>query len=334
MLKVGLIGCGYMGTMHANCYKALADQVQVAAVADVRKEKAEEIAAMFGAEIYPDAQALIENAQVDYVDICLPTYLHAQYAASAMQHGFHAFVEKPLCRTREEAAYLLKVQEETGKMVQVGQVVRFWDEYEWLKNVKEKNTYGKVVTGMFTRLSPRPEWAWEGWLHQFEKSGGMALDLHVHDVDFIRYLMGEPKKILACGIQEKDGLSEYMTTTYLYDGAMCQAEGSWNYPADFRFSMAYCVKFEKATVYFDSGTGEFTVYPVDGENFTPVIEKSFEGTAGSGNISSLGGYYKELRYFAMLLENPALPQIASLKEGARSVELSLDAMDLAFGKQQ
>jgi len=72
MLKVGLIGCGYMGTMHANCYKALADQVQVAAVADVHKEKAEEIAAMFGAEIYPDAQALIENAQVDYVDICSP----------------------------------------------------------------------------------------------------------------------------------------------------------------------------------------------------------------------------------------------------------------------
>lgn len=327
MKKVGLIGCGYMGTMHANCYKALGDKVQVVAVADLRAENAKEIADMFGATIYNDAEALINNADVDFVDICLPTYLHEKYAVMAMRKDFDVFVEKPLCRTKEEAQNLVKVQEETGKTVQVGQVIRFWDEYVWLKDVKEKGTYGKLINGTFKRLSPRPEWAWEGWLHDPEKSGGMALDLHVHDIDYIRYLMGEPKAVKAVGIEEKAGLTEHIITTYIYDDAVLSAEGCWNYPANFRFTMAFCVRFEKATVYHDAGAGEFIVYPADGEPFTPIIDKVDIGTAGSGNISSLGGYYNELEYFVNLLENPSMAQIASLKEGARSVELALDGME-------
>lgn len=332
MLKVGLIGCGYMGTMHANCYKALGEEVAVAAVADLRPENAKELADMFGAAIYENAEALINNADVDFVDICLPTYLHEQYAVMAMRKGFHVFVEKPLCRTKEEVQNLLAVQKETGKLIQVGQVIRFWDEYVWLKKIAEDKTYGKVLSGTFRRLSPRPEWAWEGWLHQADKSGGMALDLHIHDIDYIRYLMGEPKAIQVAGVQEAEGLADYMLTSYIYDDAVVSAEGCWNYPADFRFTMAYCVKFEKATVCHDSGTGEFVVYPVEGGSFTPQIEKSFEGSAGSGNISSLGGYYNELAYFVKLLKDPTLPQIASLAEGGRSVELALDGIAKAFAK--
>ncbi len=330
MLKVGLIGCGYMGTMHANCYKALSDKVEVVAVADIRNDKAKELADMFGAKIYADGEDLIKAENVDFVDICLPTYLHEKYAVMAMKNDRHVFVEKPLCRSNEEAENLLKVQKETGKIVQVGQVIRFWDEYAWLKDVKEKGTYGKLISGSFKRLSPRPEWAWENWLHDAEKSGGMALDLHIHDIDFIRYLMGEPKEVKAVGLEEKEGLTEYMMTSYIYDDAVLNAEGCWSYPADFRFSMAFCVRFEKATVYHDSALGEFIVYPADGGKFTPELSKADIGTAGSGNISSLGGYYNELKYFVELLENPSLPNIASLAEGARSVELALEGIKKAI----
>ena len=332
MLKVGLIGCGFMGTMHANCYKALADKVEVVAVADLRSEYAKEIADMFGAKIYADGEDLIKAENVDFVDICLPTYLHEKYAVMAMKNDRHVFVEKPLCRSKEEAENLLKVQKETGKIVQVGQVIRFWDQYAWLKDVKEKGTYGKLISGSFKRLSPRPEWAWEGWLHDAEKSGGMALDLHVHDVDIMRYLMGEPKDVKAVGIEEKAGLTEYMMTAYIYDDAVLTAEGCWNYPADFRFTMAFCVRFEKATVYYDSGLDEFIVYPAEGGKFTPELDIANIGTAGSGNISSLGGYYNELKYFTELLENPSLPNIASLAEGARSVELALEGIKKAINK--
>ena len=81
MLKVGLIGCGFMGAMHANCYRNI-DGVQVVAVADIRREKAEALAE--GAAIYGDGLELIEQADVDIIDICLPTFLHAKYALAAM----------------------------------------------------------------------------------------------------------------------------------------------------------------------------------------------------------------------------------------------------------
>ena len=71
MLKVGLIGCGFMGTMHANCYKAL-EGVTLAAVADIRPEKAAQLAD--GAEIFGDGKELIEQADVDIIDICLPIF--------------------------------------------------------------------------------------------------------------------------------------------------------------------------------------------------------------------------------------------------------------------
>jgi len=83
MLKVGLIGCGFMGTMHANCYKNI-DGVEVVAFADVRNEMAEKLSQGSSAEIYADGYDLINNADVDIIDICLPTYLHSEYAIAAM----------------------------------------------------------------------------------------------------------------------------------------------------------------------------------------------------------------------------------------------------------
>lgn len=101
MLKIGLIGCGFMGTMHANCYKNL-EGVEIAAVADLRPEKAQELAAGTNAVIYADGKDLIANAQVDAIDICLPTYLHAQYALLAMDKVKYLFIEKPVTLTQAE----------------------------------------------------------------------------------------------------------------------------------------------------------------------------------------------------------------------------------------
>ena len=95
MLKVGLIGCGFMGAMHANCYKNIYG-VKIVAFADVRKEKAKELAHGTDAVIYGDGKELIEKADVDIIDICLPTYLHAEYALLAMDKVKYLFVEKPV----------------------------------------------------------------------------------------------------------------------------------------------------------------------------------------------------------------------------------------------
>ena len=215
MIKVGLIGCGFMGGMHAACYKALqALGVQVTAVADVRASYAQEVAAKSDAKIYETGMELIEKADVDVVDICLPTQLHVSHAVAAMRAGHDVFVEKPICIQEDEMELIQKVKDETGRKVQVGQVIRLWTEYVWLKQTADSGEYGRVLLANFKRLSAPATWASEGWLMKPELSGGVAVDMHVHDVDFVRYLLGEPDRVQAQAYRDETGLIQNITALY------------------------------------------------------------------------------------------------------------------------
>ena len=103
MIRVGLIGCGFMGGMHAACYAALAELgVKVTAIADDRPEFLAQMKEQTDAQTYESGMALIEQADVDVVDICLPTYLHTAHACAAMEKGRDVFCEKPVCLTEED----------------------------------------------------------------------------------------------------------------------------------------------------------------------------------------------------------------------------------------
>ena len=196
MLKVGLIGCGFMGAMHANCYKNI-EGVELVALADLRADKAAELAVGTNAQLFGDGKELIERADVDIIDICLPTYLHAEYAMLAMDKVKYVFVEKPVALTKEEGDMMIEKSRKTGAQVQVGQVIRFWDEYVELRKIFKSGVYGKVVNANFRRISPRPTWGWDNWLLDTARSGGAGQDLHIHDVDFVLSLFGEPKEFFS-----------------------------------------------------------------------------------------------------------------------------------------
>ncbi len=337
MLKVGLVGAGFMGGMHMACYEALAHMdVKITAVADVREEKAKAVAEKTGAEIYKTGLELIQNADVDIIDICLPTHLHTEHAVAAMKKGRAVFLEKPVCGNKEDGELLLKTQAETGAKVMVGQCIRSWSEYKWLKEVIDNNTYGKVLSGVFTRLSNKPNWAWNNWLHVIEQGGTVALDMHVHDVDYVRYIMGEPDEVKAVAARDDEGVIQQIFATYQYGNAAVSVEACWDYPDNFPFTMAYRVKMEKATVVFNSTLNpSLIVYPGDGDPFTPELEKEFEAENDiGGNVSSLGGYYNELEYFIRKLQNNEELVLAPLSEGVKSAMLSLKEIELSGGAKK
>ncbi len=329
MLKVGLIGCGGIGKAHAACYAALGDLVELVAVADVDNEKARSVAHRFGAGVYLNGKELIENTEVDIIDICVPTFLHTEYAVSAMKKGRHVFIEKPLCLTNEEAQLLIKTKEECGVYVQVGQVVRFWDEYRWIKKTLESGEYGKLKSVVFSRISAVPKWSWEDWYRDYTKSGSVVLDLHIHDIDFVRYLMGEPEKVTATAARDGKGEIQQVFTTYEYEDAVITAEGCWDYPENFPFSGSFRAKFEKATAVYDGNI--LTVYKENGGRIIPEFGERgvYEDVVYS--ISDLGPYYKEIRYFAECVTNKTEPNRATLEEGAKSVALALEEIKLAGG---
>ena len=332
MIKVGIIGCGFMGGMHAACYQALAQLgVQVTAVADSRPDFGRELAEKCGAVLFDDGMKLIEQADVDVVDICLPTHMHTAHAVAAMKAGKNVFVEKPVCIKEEEMELMLAAEKETGAKVQVGQVIRLWTEYKWLKETVEAGIYGRVLCGSFRRLSSRPEWASDNWLHKAELSGGLAVDMHVHDVDFVRYLLGEPDTVKAHAYRDGDGLIQHIFAIYGYGSDVAVSiEAGWNYPASFPFDAGFRVKLEKATVVLNAGV--LTVYPNEGEPFSPALSEEYSGDNDiGGNISSLGGYYNELKYFVEGLKGEHPLEIATVEEAVKSVRLVKKEVEAAGG---
>ena len=320
MLKVGLIGCGFMGAMHANCYKNI-EGVELVALADLRPEKAEELAKGTNAMIFGDGKDLIANAGVDVIDICLPTYLHAEYAMLAMDKVKYVFVEKPVALTKEEGEKMLAKSKQTGCEVQVGQVIRFWDEYVELKKIIESGTYGKVINANFRRLSPRPTWGWDNWLLDTARSGGAGQDLHIHDVDYVLSLFGEPKEFFTVKncIGEKNS---YVNTLMKYEDLVVGVEGTWDLPGSHAFEATFRVVFENAVV--ENAGGKFMLYTVDGASEIKIEKKELAGEAyKGGNVSDLGGYYNELVYFCQRAAKGEKIEQATLCDGVSSLAFVL-----------
>ena len=293
MLKIGLIGCGFMGAMHASCYKNIAG-VELVAVADVRRDKAEALANGTNAVIYATGKELIESAEVDIIDICLPTYLHAEHALLAMDKVKYLFIEKPVALTVAEGDALIEKAKATNTEVQIGQVIRFWDEYVELRKMVESGVYGKVVNANFRRISPIPTWGFEDWLLDATRSGGAAQDLHIHDIDYTLSLFGEPKEYFSVRntLGEKNS---YVNTLMQYDDFVVTVEGTWGLPESHPFEASFRVVFENAVI--ENAGGKFMRYDADGAHQI-VIEKADLGAGvAGGNISDLGGYYNELCYF-------------------------------------
>ena len=319
MVKVGLIGCGFMGAMHANCYKNIKD-CEIVALADVRREKAEALAEGTNATIYESGKELIANANVDVIDICLPTFLHAEHALLAMDKVKYVMVEKPATLTAKEGKQLLKKAKETGAEVQVGQVIRFWDDYVKLKEMVDSGVYGKVINANFRRISPTPDWAWDNWIHNIPLSGGAAQDLHIHDIDYVLSLFGKPKKMFTMKnvIGEKNS---YINTLMRYDDFVVSAEGTWGLPTTYGFSSTFRVAFEKAAV--ECAGGKLTVYTEEGAEEIKFEKPELEGEVTGGNVSDLGGYYHELVYFVNCAKNGAPIERAALADAVASLEFVL-----------
>lgn len=326
MIKVGLIGTGFMGNTHSEVYKILStmQNVKLVAVADIRAEKAQEIAKGHGAKVYATGEELIADKDIDVVDICVPTFVHAHFAKQAMKSGKNVFIEKPVTLTREEGTELLELQKQTGAKIQVGQCIRLWSSYAYLKDLFDDGTYGPLKNLVLRRLSPRATWSWENWYNDISRSGGAVMDLHIHDVDYARYLLGDPESMEIAGTRGQ------VFALYNYpNNVTVQIEGGWDYPACFPFSMYYRANFEKATVVYEAST--VTVYLHDGDqqfvvDVEPPETANLSGSLG-GNLSELGGYFNELKYFYDCLLNDKENTIAPLSEGVASLNLVLKEIE-------
>ena len=322
MIKVGLCGAGFMGSMHAACYAALRN-AKVVAVADVRGDFAQKVGKV---QPFRSAKELIAKADVDLVDICLPTYLHAEHVILAAKRGLNCMCEKPLARTLTDANRMVRAVNKARISFMVGQVIRFWPEYVILKKTIDKKTLGKLRVLSLVRVSPRPTWGWRNWLNHPVLAGGAAVDLHIHDADYLRHILGEPAGVDSVGTRQR-GSWDYIFTNYRYRNAAVSAEGGWNLPPGFPFEMNFRAVFDKGTLGYSSLHTPMTLYRQSGKNVPiKVPQPKVKAAAGGGNISALGGYFNEIQYLVNCLNRGRKPVMATAADARDSLALVLKEM--------
>lgn len=320
MQRIAIVGCGFMGRMHANVY-GLLDNAELVAFVDRKTERRQEFSSTFGVPSYETLHQLLENhPDLDAVDICLPTYEHKDAVVAVAAAKKHVFCEKPMALDLGEADAMIEACKNAGVRLMIGHCIRFWPEYKLLKQMVEDKRYGKLLSINLTRYGEFPTWSSDNWLADESKAGGGVLDMHIHDTDYIHFLLGDPKSISSWGTVDTRGASQVFTTMEYPGGVVAHLEGGWNLPTQTPFKMAFRAIFENGAAIMDGGP--LTIYENGKDPVVPEFPKM--QAAGGGNISDLGGYYHELKYFVDGLESGKPFEITTPDSSRQSLATTLE----------
>jgi len=189
--RVGLIGTGFIGEIHAAAFKMVAD-AEVVAVASLTPGKAKAFAREHGiAKAFEDYRDLMALKEVDVVTLGIPNYLHAQAAIDAANAGKHVICEKPLCRTLEEADRMIEACRRAGVLLLYAEELCFAPKYVRAKQLVEEGALGRafLVKQSEEHFGPHMPWFWD-----VEKSGGgVLLDMGCHSIEYARWVFGKPQ---------------------------------------------------------------------------------------------------------------------------------------------
>ncbi len=292
MLKVGLVGVGGISGAHIPVWEEM-ENAELVALCDIRPERMEKYS---GKRCYTDFDEMLANEELDILDICLPTYLHADFAVKAMEKGINVITEKPISLKEEDVERVYGAAEKNNVKFMVAHVLRFWPEYELLKEIYDSKRYGKLLSGTMIRLGGYPKWSWDGWMMDEKRSGMVPFDLHIHDLDFMVYAFGLPK--VSYQYRSKLTNQDYISLVYDFGDFSINSEASW-YSASYPFTAEFRFQFEDAVV--ASEKGKMMIYLKDDEKID--LSQEADGDTGNINLPKSNAYANEIIYFADCVEN-------------------------------
>jgi predicted dehydrogenase len=326
MIGVGLIGAGFIGRNHFNQYEKLTQKAKVVALCDKEADRRAGDWSQVGGNVadaqgtkrnlgdirqFADWRELVADPQVQMVDICVPTYLHAEMAIAALQTGKHVLCEKPMALTVEQCDKVLAAATKARGRFMIAQCIRFWPECVYLKQAVDDGRFGRLKALNLRRQASTPTYSCDNWLLDPKLSGGAILDLHVHDTDWALHLLGTPQMITAQTC-DRDGSTDRVHSLWHYrPDLVVQIEGFWDMPPAFGFNMGFTARFENATVLFELTSGKpLTVLKQDGSTETPAMAPN-------------DGYFNEIDYFLGCIDRKAGPTISTPAESREAVRMAM-----------
>lgn len=238
-MNVGIIGCGNMGRIHArmaaNC------GLKVVACTDPVAKNAKALAGEYGAVVARDGAALAARPDVDIVVVTTPTPSHAEYVIEAARNGKDVFCEKPFTRTVEEGKRALAAAKKAGVKLFVAHVVRYFQEFEAMR---EQIAAGKVGKPGFVKtyrggVYPHGQ---DDWFGDYAQSGGVTFDCIIHDFDWLRYVFGDVERVFCQNLRDRTSrFMDYSLVTFRFkNGLISNTVGTWAHPSGFRVKVEVC----------------------------------------------------------------------------------------------
>ena len=321
-MRVGIVGAGSMGIAHARGWAGT--DAEIVGIADAIPAKAEALAAKYGWRFYDSMDAILP--EVDVVDLCTPTHLHHALTLHAARAGKHVMCEKPIALTVAHGKEMIAACRQAGVRFFVGMVVRFFPEYQAAHRAIQAGQIGAPAVARFTRAVFRPQRPLTDWFMDPEKSGGMILDLSIHDFDQARWLVGdEVERVFARSVTTQDPSipEDHMLAILRFrNGAMAHVEGSWAYPPPL-----FVYKIEIAG---DDGLIEFS--NTDTAPIVPYLFKRDEGASYDVPLASSplaeDPYTAEIRHFWDAI-NHDKPFAVTPEDALAALQIALAARESA-----
>jgi predicted dehydrogenase len=321
MIRVGIVGLGFMGRMHYRCWKTNS-KAQITAICESNPKAlaaageapkgnvqgAADHIDLKTVEVFADLGELLASGAVDAVSITLPTYLHTETTVKALEAGVHVLCEKPMALNIADCDQMIAAAKKAERVLQIGHCIRFWPEYVVTRELIQSGQYGRSIAASFRRFSSMPTWSPDNWFADEQRSGGQPLDLHIHDSDYIHYVFGLPESVSSTA----DAPQTYIATQYHYpSGPAIVAESTWRMAPTFGFEMSFVVVMEQATIVFDSTrTPAFRVCRADGSVFTPQIPPG-------------DGYAREIEHFASAVAGEPGEPVVTPEQSRETIRLVL-----------
>ncbi len=292
MIRVALIGAGGMGRVHLKCYRNN-PQARIVAICDLaaprmrddgfialsKKKDNPDPLNLTGIHLYEYHEDLLAREEVDLVDICLPSRLHAPVSIAALQRGRHVFCEKPMAMTVPDCQAMQQAALEADRQLVIGHSLRYMPSYTAAHDLLTSGRLGRVEYARFHRSGGIPVGSHNNWLTNGAESGGVALDLHVHDIDTAHWWFGT-EKLAHAFVCRRNGLPTQIDSHWQYpSGLQVHLHAGWSTSPSAPFRMAYTLHGSQGTLMYDSAVDPANLHFYSARGGCEVI--SFSPASGN-----------------------------------------------------
>ena len=328
MLRVGIVGCGCIFTMHATSCANLKN-ARLVGVCDIKKDRADAAAKKYGVQAYYDYKEMIDKEKIDLVHVCVPHYLHPIISKYALEHGVHVLCEKPMSIKYEDAVANVRLAEEKGLKYGIIFQCRFNDTSKLIKENIVNGKLGKVLSArvVLTWCKPDSYYALSDWKGTWDKEGGgVIIDQAIHSIDLANWFIDDtPVEVQAHLANRGHSIMEVDDTGEGFirykNGATLSFWAMNNYACDDPIEIRLCCENGKAVMSYDEAQISFN----DGTVLS--VAQQPDGIYYEGGKDYWGfRHIREIADFYDAVENDREPAISG-REALKIQKLICDIYD-------